>query len=225
MADVRFTWLQRIVLLIARLGLAYLFFTQLFWKFPPTFGCPSDFSFSTGQVENGQVTLQRSSGLCDWIGVEAVWSERPRPFLVADMHSIDGPTLSVDLSSVAHLNGQFVKTVVQPNIRVMGWLIWGVEAFIVVTLGLGLLSRLGGLVALGQSLQLMIGLAGINPPYEWEWSYILMVLLALIMVAFPAGRTLGLDALLALRRKRRGRVATTDQAAGVAGPGSVGGTS
>ena len=36
------TWeetLKKVVIVVGRLALAYLFFTQLFWKMPPTFGC------------------------------------------------------------------------------------------------------------------------------------------------------------------------------------------
>src|SRR5262245_58683773 len=73
--------LQRVVLVLARLGLAYLFFTQLWWKAPPTFGCPADFHFTTGAP--GQ--LQRSSGLCDWIGIESVYATQPRPIFVANI--------------------------------------------------------------------------------------------------------------------------------------------
>ena len=48
--------LRQVMLVIARIGLGYLFFTQLFWKMPPDFGCPSDYSFTTGSVdENGRV--------------------------------------------------------------------------------------------------------------------------------------------------------------------------
>jgi hypothetical protein len=61
---------------------------------------------------------------------------------------------------------------------------------------LGLLSRLGALVAIGMSAQLLVGLAGIPNPYEWEWSYILMVLLSILMFGLLPGRILGLDALL-----------------------------
>jgi hypothetical protein len=46
------------------------------------------------------------------------------------------------------------------------------------------------------SAQLLIGLAGIPNPYEWEWAYINMVLLAIVIFAFAPGRYLGLDALL-----------------------------
>ena len=63
--------LRQVLLVVARLGLAYLFFSQLFWKLPPSFGCPADFSFTTDSLdENGRLRLQRTTGLCDWIGVE-----------------------------------------------------------------------------------------------------------------------------------------------------------
>jgi hypothetical protein len=85
---------------------------------------------------------------------------------------------------------------VQSNIRWFGWFIWGAEAFIFLSLFLGLFSRLGGLVAVAISGQLALGLAGISTPYEWEWSYNLMVLLSLVLFAFAPGRVLGLDAWL-----------------------------
>ena len=66
-------------MVIARLALAYLFFGQLFWKLPPSFGCPPDFAFTTGGVKDGYVQLQRTSGLCDWMGVEQVWARSRGP--------------------------------------------------------------------------------------------------------------------------------------------------
>ena len=41
----------------ARIVVGLLWFSQLFWKLPPTFGCPTPFQFST----RDQIT----SGLCD----------------------------------------------------------------------------------------------------------------------------------------------------------------
>jgi uncharacterized membrane protein YphA (DoxX/SURF4 family) len=190
------TRLQNIALVIARIFLGYLFFTQLFWKMPPTFGCPSDFAFTTGSAENGRVNLQRTSGLCDWIGIESVWAQQPRPFFVADMTSIGGPQLSIDLGWLARLNGIFIDNVVMPNISWMGWLIWGGEAFIAISLILGLFTRLGGLTAVAISGQLMIGLSGITNPYEWEWGYNQMVMLSLLIFAFAPGYIFGLDWLL-----------------------------
>jgi len=188
--------LHSIALFIARVALGYLFFTQLFWKMPPSFGCPPDFAFTTHTVESGRVRLQRTSGLCDWIGVESAYATQPRPFFVADMTSIGGPRLSINLGWLARLNGLFIDNVVMPNIRWMGWLLWGAEAFIALSLILGLFTRLGGLVAIGVSAQLMIGLGGIPSPYEWEWSYNLMVVLSLVIFAFAPGTIVGLDALV-----------------------------
>ncbi len=184
--------LQSICVTIGRIGLAYLFFSQLGWKLPPTFGCPADFRFTTGTTDK----LTRSNGLCDWIGIEAVWADHPRSLLIANIDGRGKPEIALPIGWAARLNGIFVTTIVQPNIRWFGWLIWGAEAFIFVTMFLGLFTRLGALVALGLSLQLTIGLAGISRPFEWEWSYLLMVLLSITMFGLAPGRFFGLDALL-----------------------------
>lgn len=74
--------LRHCTLLIARIAIGYLFFSQLFWKTPPRFGCPDGPGFVLTTVDNG--TWKRSSGLCDWIGVESVWSKREFAFLSTD---------------------------------------------------------------------------------------------------------------------------------------------
>ncbi len=188
--------LRKVALVMGRLALAYLFFSSLFWKMPPTFGCPSDFAFTTTNAEG---RLVRSQGLCDWIGVEAVWSQRPRLFFVTNLDNQGEPEIAFNVSWLAQMNGAFLENFVKPNIRWFGYMVWGMEAFIFVSLFFGLFSRLGGLIALAQSAQLMIGLAGISNPFEWEWSYHLMVILSLLMFAFAPGRYFGLDAFLRLR--------------------------
>jgi hypothetical protein len=194
--------LRQVILVIVRIGLGYLFFTQLFWKMPPDFGCPSDYAFTTGSAsQTGQVQLQRTSGLCDWIGIENVWADQPRPFFVANLDNQGAPEISIDLGWAAKLNNIFLENLVMPNIQWVGWLLWAAEAFIFISLAFGFLSRLGGLTAVLVSGQLMIGLAGISNPYEWEWSYNLMVLLALVMFAFAPGRIFGVDAWLRPRLK------------------------
>jgi uncharacterized membrane protein YphA (DoxX/SURF4 family) len=184
---------KKIVLIIARLALAYLFFSSLFWKMPPTFGCPPDFAFATTNAEG---KLVRSGGLCDWIGVETVWSQRPRQFFVTNLDNQGEPEIALNVSWLAQLNGTFLEDFVKPNIRWFGYVVWGMEAFIFVSLFFGLFSRLGALVALAQSAQLQLGLAGISSPFEWEWSYHLMVVVSLLLLAFAPGRYLGLDAWL-----------------------------
>jgi hypothetical protein len=181
---------QRVVLVIARLALAYLFFTQLWWKTPPTFGCPPDFAFATADA-NGR--LQRTSGLCDWLGVESVWATRSHPILAANLDNQGGPDLALNIGPLARLNGLFIDNFVKPNIRWFGWVVWGIEAFIFASLFFGVVSRLGGLVAIAQSAQLWVGLAGIGNPYEFEWTYNLMVVLSILMTAFAPGRVFGID--------------------------------
>lgn len=194
-----FVWeepLRRITLVVARLGLAFLFFSQLFWKLPPQFGCGSDLAFTTAGPEG---ELVRTSGLCDWVGLESVYANRERTFFV--VYGPDGGTLfSIGLDPLVKLNGYFVARVVQPGFVFFGWAIFLVEAFVAATLLLGLVSRAGALVALLLSLQLMLGLAGAWDPAthlnEWEWSYHLMILLSLVLLGLAPGRILGLDGLL-----------------------------
>ena len=186
------------VLVISRLVLAYLFFSQLFWKLPPTFGCRQpDFAFTTATVDDaGRLKLQRTSGLCDWLGIEQVYSKQPRPLLVANIDNKGEPEISINIAPIARLNGIFLESVIMPTIRFSGWLLWLAEAAIVVTLLLGLFSRLGGLIAVAVSAQLMIGLSGIPNPYEWEWAYNTIFVLSLLMFAFAPGRVFGIDAWL-----------------------------
>ena len=187
--------LQQIVIVIARLGLAYLFFANLFWKMPPRFGCANDFAFPTANAE-GRPVSGGSTGLCYFIGLESIYAAQPRALLVADLQYVGGQRLSVDIAPLARLNGWFVDTVVKPNIAWFGSVVFGAEALIALSMFLGLFTRLGGLVAIGISAQLMIGLANIPQPYEWEWSYNQMVLLSLLMFGLAPGRYFGLDALL-----------------------------
>ncbi len=193
------TWektLQNVLVVVGRLALGYLFLTQLFWKMPPTFGCPPDFAFTTGTVNNGQVRLQRTSGLCDWIGVESAWASQPRPILVANVDNQGAPEFAVDIGLLARGNGAFIDNFVKPNIRWFGYAIWGMEALIAVSMILGLFGRLGGLVAIAQSAQLWVGLAGIGNPFEWEWTYNMILALSLVMFAIAPGRVFGLDTLI-----------------------------
>ena len=183
---------QQLAVLIARVGLAYLFFTQLFWKMPPNFGCPSDYRFTTANPDG---SLARSGGLCDWIGIESVWAQRPRSILRADIGN-GRARIGLPIGWAARANGALIDTVIKPNIRWIGWLIWGGEAFIFVSLLLGLFSRLGALVAIAISAQLVVGLAGISDPYEWEWGYLSILMVSIVLFGLAPGRFFGLDALL-----------------------------
>jgi hypothetical protein len=210
--------LRKTTVVIARLGLAFLFFSQLFWKLPPRYGCEAGpgFAFTTAGADG---VLVRTSGLCDWIGIESVYAQRPRSFFA--IYNQDGDTLfSVPVDPLVRLNGAFVDGIVVPNFAWFGLLIFLAEAWIALSLGLGLFSRLGALVAIGIAAQLALGVGGAWDPaaqlQEWEWSYHLMVLLAIVLLGAAPGRVLGLDAWLRPRlmaaRARGSRLARVLQA-------------
>ena len=170
---------------IASIGLGYLFFTQLWWKLPPDFGCRDDFT---------------SGGLCFFLQHSVDEAAASNTLLKANIiESRPGSELSVPIGFATQLNAAFIENVVQPNIRWFGYVVWGTEAWIFLSMCLGFFSRLGALAAIGMSMQLMIGLA--HTPNEWEWSYILMVLLAIAMFGLAPGRYFGLDRLLRPRFK------------------------
>jgi uncharacterized membrane protein YphA (DoxX/SURF4 family) len=195
------TWLYRVCMVIARLGLAYLFFTQLFWKLPPHFGCGADFAFPVPAEQNFWDS-NGSSGLCYWMGLESIFASQPRQVLVADMRSAGLPAISVNITPLAKINGFLLDNLFIPQIRVFGWLVWLFEFTAFLSLFLGLFTRLGALAALGVSTQLYIGLANVPRPFEWEWTYGMIVALSIAMLGAAAGRTFGVDAWL--RRKLAG---------------------
>lgn len=205
------TW-QKVALIIVRLALAYLFFSQLWWKVPPSFGCNEDFGFTTGTMpaEGRRLPdLDRTQGLCDWLGIQAFYADEYygsdrftwRVFEANTDNSGD-PEFFLNLTALRQANGWLVENIVMPNIQIMGWFIWLAELSIVVLVGLGLFSRLGGIIALGVSLQLTLGLAGIPRPYEWEWVYLNMVFVSLAVIAIAPGRFFGIDSFLIPRFKK-----------------------
>jgi hypothetical protein len=195
------SWLYKTCMVIARLGLAYLFFTQLFWKLPPRFGCGADFAFPK-PAEQNHWDSNGSSGLCYWMGLESVFAPQSHKVLIADMRPAGLPTISLSITPLAQLNGILLDNLFIPQIQLFGWLIWLAEFWIFLSMLLGLFTRLGALTAIGVSLQLYIGLANIPRPFEWEWSYGTIVALSIAMLGAAAGRTLGVDAWL--RRKLAG---------------------
>jgi len=159
---IRVDLLGLIGLLIARLIYGYLWYTQLLWKLPPTFGCPPNFAVTTN-------IHARTSGLCDWVGIMTLYSKIP-------------------------LQASLVKQFVVPNMSWFGWVVFLMEAFVAVSMIFGLFTRLGGLAAFIQGLNLYFGVTA--APGEWYWTYGMLYTLGLIFLAIPAGRFLGVDALL-----------------------------
>lgn len=188
--------LFKVCVVIGRLGLALLFFTQLWWKLPTrNFGCGADFAFPAPAEEN-YWDANGSSGLCFWMGLEPIFAETPRKVLVADMRPAGLPNIGLNITPLATINGALLNNVIIPNIRVFGWLVWLTEFTAFLSLLLGLFTRIGALAALGISFQLYVGLANIPRPYEFEWTYGLMVALSIAMLGLAAGRVFGVDAWL-----------------------------
>ena len=105
--------IYKICMLIGRLGLAYLFFTQLWWKLPPSFGCANNFAFPQPEAAN-YWSDNGSSGLCYWMGLESVFASQDRQVLVADMRFAGLPSIGVNIKPLAQGNALLLDA------RVMG---------------------------------------------------------------------------------------------------------
>ena len=81
--------------------------------------------------------------------------------------------------------------------------VWTTELVVTISLMFGLFTRFGAILATILALQLYVGLA--YSPGEWIWTYGMLVLLALFLVAVPAGRRLGVDYWLAPRLQAAGQ--------------------
>ena len=91
------------------------------------------------------------------------------------------------------LQSQLVRDLVLPNIAVFGPLVYAIEVAIAVSLILGLLTRVGAALGALMAINLWLGLY--NAPGEWPWTYMFLLVLQLIFVINPPGRSLGIDAL------------------------------
>jgi len=96
------------------------------------------------------------------------------------------------------LQSVLVRDFVLPNIAVFGPLVYAIEVAIAVSLILGVVTRLGAALGALMAINLWLGLY--NAPGEWPWTYMFLVVLQLIFLINPPGRSLGVDA-LAWRRK------------------------
>ena len=144
-----------LLLAVVRIFVGLLWFQQLAWKMPPTFG-----------------------GLRRYVENEAQHTFVP------------------GYSAI-------LKNVFLTHFSLLGTGVWLTELLVGLSLLFGLFTRLGAVLAVLLSLQLYIGLA--YAPGEWYWTYGMLVLLGLVLVAVPAGRYLGLDALLAPRLHAAGK--------------------
>jgi thiosulfate dehydrogenase [quinone] large subunit len=93
-----------------------------------------------------------------------------------------------------------VDNVVLPNFTLFGWVVLLTEASLGAFLLVGLATRLWAVVGIAQTLA--ITLSVLNAPEEWHWSYFLMLIAHVALLATAAGRAYGLDGLLRPRWRR-----------------------
>jgi uncharacterized membrane protein YphA (DoxX/SURF4 family) len=96
------------------------------------------------------------------------------------------------------LQSALVRDIVLPNIAAFGPLVYAIEVAIAASLILGVFTRLGGALGALMAINLWLGLY--NAPGEWPWTYMFLVVIQLLYVLDPPGRSLGVDA-LAWRRE------------------------
>lgn len=89
----------------------------------------------------------------------------------------------------------FLVNVMVPNWTLFGWMTLITETTIGVSLVLGLATRLGSLIAIGMAANVTIGI--LNVPHEWGWTYTMLIMWPGVFLLTGAGRSAGLDALLA----------------------------
>lgn len=87
-----------------------------------------------------------------------------------------------------------LKHVVLPNFTLFAWTVLAVESLLAAFLLIGLFTRLFGLIGAAQATA--IGLSVAFAPGEWPWSYYLMIMANIALVASAAGRVWGLDGLV-----------------------------
>jgi len=109
-----------------------------------------------------------TTGLAYWMGEMTKWSAFP-------------------------IQGRLVKDVVLANFYLFAPFVYAAEVFIGVSLMLGVFSRLGAFIGAAMAINLWLGLY--RAPSEWPWTYGFLVIIQLIYLLHPPGRSLGLDAL------------------------------
>jgi uncharacterized membrane protein YphA (DoxX/SURF4 family) len=95
------------------------------------------------------------------------------------------------------LQADFVNQIVLPHFYLFAPVVFGLEVLTAVSLMLGAFVRLFAVVGALQVLNLWLGLY--SAPGEWPWTYFFLFLLMLMLAVDQAGRSLGIDAILATR--------------------------
>jgi uncharacterized membrane protein YphA (DoxX/SURF4 family) len=138
-------------------------------------------------IRNFGIALLRFIVACMW-WQQSLWKIPPH----YDWGLIHWMEVMIEHAST-ELQSVLVRDLVLPNIAVFGPLVYAIEVAIAVSLMLGLLTRLGAALGALMAINLWLGLY--NAPGEWPWTYMFLVVIQLIFVIDPPGRSLGVDAL------------------------------
>jgi uncharacterized membrane protein YphA (DoxX/SURF4 family) len=101
------------------------------------------------------------------------------------------------------LQSALVRDLVLPNVNFFGPIVYAIEVLIAVSLVVGVVTRIGGVLGALMAINLWLGLY--NAPGEWPWTYMFLVIIMLIYTIDPPGRSLGVDALLHRHKDAAGR--------------------
>jgi uncharacterized membrane protein YphA (DoxX/SURF4 family) len=92
-----------------------------------------------------------------------------------------------------------VEHIIQPHFYVFAPQVYATEVLIAASLLLGVFTRIGASLGALMAMNLWLGLY--RAPDEWPWTYFLLITLQTTFAVFHAGRSLGLDAILARREQ------------------------
>ncbi len=128
------------------------------------------------------------------VGVAILWIENVSWKRPPDFGSLRGFTNDAVEHPVVRPFTWLVEHVILPNFTFFAWMTLLLEASIGAFLLIGLATRFWALVGMVQTLAITMSV--LNAPNEWEWSYYLMFLAHVALLATAAGRYYGLDAVM-----------------------------
>jgi uncharacterized membrane protein YphA (DoxX/SURF4 family) len=160
-------WPVRIVSVI----IGIMWFEQILWKLPWN-------SFvAAGEPPNGVEPNPNPT------------AEQPGPYLDNGHGAYHWMVQGARFGTLGY--NELIKNLALPNWQIIAWLTFLAETTIAILLILGLLSRLGGLLALFQSVNLYLAIS--QHPEEWHWTYVFLAALSFIFLMTGPGRWWGLD--------------------------------
>lgn len=102
-------------------------------------------------------------------------------------------------SAAFSIQSTFVKDIVLAHYNIFAPMVYGIEVFIGASLIMGIFTRLGATLGALMAVNLWLGLY--RSPMEWPWTYFFLVLLQVTFAVLQAGRSLGVDALMTVKRE------------------------